>query len=925
MTPDTRRLLRETNQIVMGLTAGQGTHEDLRAALRRLCDVLGGDNVGIWRAAERVFQLVLSAGEGDDLPQTVPSEEPLLALVVHGLETQIMDNLAAQETESAFGGAGYRMAISAPSIWRGQVLGALVVLWRGSVQALSDDHALVVQLVAQAATCVLNPDTGDTAVKLKDALAAEEERLLHIQVAVQQMLMQPSVDANLQDVLEAIRASGWRRALLALFDDEGQIERLLTSGMDEQEYAWYEPGIIPGAVWERLHANELEQFRIGGLYYVPADETNDPAWHTDDLLFAVLRVGGGMVAGVLRIETPVDQKRPPVAALRALDILISQTAYIVENARLLKQVSESADALADQVEELSMMHRADRELSTHLDVERIMRLTMDWALRRTGASTGLLMLTTQDRRGLVPSVTMGYIDRDMFPYSAEEPLPLSLGVIGRAARTSQTQLVRDVKADKDYVPFIPDARAYVSIPLLMRGEPLGVLTLASSRVNAFDATDVSFLERLARRAAVAFDNARLFRQSEQLADDMAVLYTASRTISSTLERDEVLQRIAQAITVALECSSAVIFDYQPETDEAQVLAVYRLGTAYDAQEVLPEVKQKVSVRTFPAFEAVLEQQHSLVLRAADPAISHLDRQHLLEDKIHTMVLVPLTAQDEMIGLAVVVEGRHDRMFTANEVFKAETLASQAALALRQSMLYSEVLELERLKSEMIRMASHDLRNPLNNIMGYVELLAKDLEEAGIVGEEMMFIDNLRQSSRVMRSLLEDLLTLERIESERQSEWQVFDLGGLVTEVVTEHLRGADLKKQTLVFERPREMTPLFGSMTQMRQAVSNLIGNAIKYTPDEGRVEVHLVYAERRLDFKVIDNGYGISEERQKRIFERFYRAQEPGTDHISGTGLGLSLVKAVIERHGGQVWFKSVPGVGSTFGFWVPAGDERH
>ncbi|MCD4687519.1 MAG: GAF domain-containing protein, partial [Anaerolineae bacterium] len=621
--------------------------------------------------------------------------------------------------------------------------------------------------------------------------------------------------------------------------------------------------------------------------------------------------------------SPINQRRPPVAALRALDILISQTAYIVENARLLAQVSESAETLADQVEELSMMHRADRELSTHLDVERIMRLTMDWALRRTGASTGLLMLTTRDRRGLVPSVTMGYIDHDMFPYNAENPFPLSMGVIGRAARTGQTQLVRDVKADKDYVPFIPDARTYVSIPLLMRGEPLGVLTLASSRVDAFDGTDVSFLERLARRAAVAFDNARLFRQSEQLADDMAVLYTATRTISSTLERDEVLQRIAQAIAVVLECSSAVIFDYQLETAEAQVLAVYRLGTAYDAQEVLPEVKHKISVRTFPAFEAVLEQQHPLVLRVADSTISHLDRQHLLEDKIHTMVLMPLIAQDEMIGLVVVMEGRHDRTFTPNEVFKAETLASQAALALRQSMLYSEVLELERLKSEMIRMASHDLRNPLNNIMGYVELLAMTLQETGVSGDEMLYIDNLRRSSRVMRSLLEDLLTLERIESERESEWQIFDLGGLVTEVVMEHQQGADLKKQTLVFDRPREVTPLFGSVTQMRQAVSNLVGNAIKYTPADGRVEVQLVFAERRLDFKVIDNGYGISEDRQKRIFERFYRAQEPGTNHISGTGLGLSLVKTVVERHGGQVWFKSTPGAGSTFGFWVPAGDE--
>ena len=113
--------------------------------------------------------------------------------------------------------------------------------------------------------------------------------------------------------------------------------------------------------------------------------------------------------------------------------------------------------------------------------------------------------------------------------------------------------------------------------------------------------------------------------------------------------------------------------------------------------------------------------------------------------------------------------------------------------------------------------------------------------------------------------------------------------------------------------------PVRGSVTQLRQAIANLVSNAIKYTPEEGRVEVSFQVDGERLGLSVRDNGYGISPERQARVFERFYRAREPGTDHIGGTGLGLSLVKTVIERHGGQVWFTSAPGVGSTFGFWLP------
>ncbi len=512
------------------------------------------------------------------------------------------------------------------------------------------------------------------------------------------------------------------------------------------------------------------------------------------------------------------------------------------------------------------------------------------------------MLITDDRTGLAPYIVMGYVDRQAFPYDAHNPLPLSAGVIGRAARTGQTQVVHRVTTEEDRLPFIPNARTHVSVPLSMRGQALGVITLASVHDIEFGGEVVGFLERLGRRAAVALDNARLYRRTEQLANDMAALYNASRAITSTLNRDEVLRRIARAMTETLECSSSVIFDYKPETHEVQVLAVHRAGADLEGQEVLPPLKHAIPLALYPAFQTVVEQQHSLALRAADLSLSTLDRSHLVEDRIHAMVLVPLVAQDELMGVAAVIEGRYDRVFTANEVYKAEALASQAAIALRQSLLFSEIKELETLKSEMIRMASHDLRNPLNNVMGYAELLAMSLDELGcLTPTQQMYLQNLRASAEIMKTLLEDLLTLERIESERQAEWETFDFGGLVIEVVESQQASAALKQQTLRLVHEAGTLPVHGSTTQLRQAVANLVSNAIKYTPQGGHIDVSAGLEEGdRVAFQVTDDGYGISPERQARIFERFYRAREPGTEHIGGTGLGLSLVKTVVERHGG-------------------------
>jgi len=583
-------------------------------------------------------------------------------------------------------------------------------------------------------------------------------------------------------------------------------------------------------------------------------------------------------------------------------------------ALLLAAETRAAEALAEQVEDLSMIHRADRELSAHLDVDRVMRLTMDWALRRTGAESGLLALLSEDGQGLTPLVTLGPLDRDRLA----EALPMADGILGRAALTGETQSAEG-PAD---APFLPEARAVLAVPLAVRGEALGVIGVASAKLRKFTLSEVVFVERLARHAAVALDNARLFRQSQQLAADMGALYAASRTITASLERDEILERLAQSMAWAVECSSAVIFEHRREMDDLRVLAVYRPGAAGQGGEALPALRASFPLADSPAFRTVIEQRHPLALRACDAVVAAADRARLAREGVCAELLVPLVVQDDLIGVAALIEGRGDRIFSPGEVYKAEALASQAAVTLRQSVLFDEVRELEKLKTEMIRMASHDLRNPLTNALGYLKLLSMSLTRGGRVEDQRNYLDMVERSLQVMRALLEDLLTLERIESEREMYWQRLAMGGLAAEAVQGQAASATQQQQTLTV-RCDKSAYVQGSETQLRQALANLLGNAIKYTPAGGIIAVSCERRGRRVQVAVRDSGYGIAPERQGRLFERFYRAREPGTEHIGGTGLGLSLVKTVIERHGGEVWFESSPGAGSTFGFWLPAAEE--
>ncbi|MFC1959522.1 sensor histidine kinase, partial [Chloroflexota bacterium] len=230
-------------------------------------------------------------------------------------------------------------------------------------------------------------------------------------------------------------------------------------------------------------------------------------------------------------------------------------------------------------------------------------------------------------------------------------------------------------------------------------------------------------------------------------------------------------------------------------------------------------------------------------------------------------------------------------------------------------------ELDRLKSQMIQIASHDLKNPLGVVKGYADLMLMEMDPAHEYHE---FVTDISKTTARMVEMVSQLLNVERIEATVDGEQQNFDPLAMLLEIIDELRLIAFQKKQTVKQMFPPGPVTLHGDPPQLREAFKNLLDNALKYTPDGGTIVVQATVdpIAQQFHYAVEDDGYGISAARQQDIFQRFYRAKEPGTESISGTGLGLSLVKAVVERHGGQVWFESSPERGSTFGFWLPLPD---
>lgn len=225
-------------------------------------------------------------------------------------------------------------------------------------------------------------------------------------------------------------------------------------------------------------------------------------------------------------------------------------------------------------------------------------------------------------------------------------------------------------------------------------------------------------------------------------------------------------------------------------------------------------------------------------------------------------------------------------------------------------------ELDEMKSEFVATVSHDLRAPLTFMRGYATMLPMvgDLTE-----KQEQYLDKILTGIEQTAGLVEDLLNLGRIEAGVGLEKEPCHVGVIVLEAVDSMRARAAAKGLTLKLQSSEPAPVIQGDPTLLRQAIANLVDNAIKYTPTGGQVTVGMESTASEVLITISDTGIGIAPEDQVRLFEKFFRIRRRETENVSGTGLGLAIVKSIIERHGGRVWVESVVNEGSTFTIALP------
>jgi signal transduction histidine kinase len=258
----------------------------------------------------------------------------------------------------------------------------------------------------------------------------------------------------------------------------------------------------------------------------------------------------------------------------------------------------------------------------------------------------------------------------------------------------------------------------------------------------------------------------------------------------------------------------------------------------------------------------------------------------------------------------------DRLLEGERAARAEAETVQRLLARQNERL----LELDELKDDFISLVSHELRTPLTSIRGYLELLLDD----DLNVEQQSYLGIIDRNSNRLLGLVSDLLLLTQIEAgELAFEFGPVDLEQVVQECIETAAPAAEASDIQLATSTER-VPVVRGHRVRLVQVVDNLISNALKFTPSGGHVEVRLSAVDGTAVIEVQDTGLGISDDEQQQLFERFFRSSQATKNQIPGSGLGLTITKAIVDRHGGQIEVESSEGVGTTVRVRLPLSSEK-
>lgn len=525
----------------------------------------------------------------------------------------------------------------------------------------------------------------------------------------------------------------------------------------------------------------------------------------------------------------------------------------------------------------------------------------------------------------------GDVPADFRRYVEQNPVGLGRdSLLGRVALDRSTQQIQDVLADPGYGRFdlqnLAGFRTLMSAPMLLNGDVIGILSVWRTEANRFDEGEIDLLSGFALQAAVVVRQVELVAALGARSDELAakvtqleVLREIGDAVSSSLDLDEVLGEIVSGAVRLTGADGGSIMEYDAAEDCFRVRS-----TAGGSPELTERLEAlRILRHSSPVGRAVAAHRTLEVADLRDvPRDEHLDV--LLADGWRSLLAVPLVRQDQLVGV-LVIRRRTPGDFGVGTPEVLRTFANQSGLAIVNARLFGELdtkrAELEiasRHKSEFLASMSHELRTPLNAVIGFSEVLL-DRMFGDLNPRQEEYLRDIWTSGKHLLELLNEVLDLSKVEAGRMVlEPSLVSVRSSLEYVLSLVRDRAAAHALDLHLDVAEDVGIVWADDLRLKQVVLNLVSNAVKFTPDGGRVEVLATREDADVMIRVADTGDGVPSEDRERIFESFQQGHR-GAPKEEGTGLGLTLSRRIVALFGGTLWLEPQGDLGSVFAFRVP------
>lgn len=571
-------------------------------------------------------------------------------------------------------------------------------------------------------------------------------------------------------------------------------------------------------------------------------------------------------------------------------------------------------------DQLSSVLEVVRRANAETDPRALMTLITEQACTILGADRGSLYQLEKETGELYSAVATGLPGKTI-------RLKLHQGIAGLVAATGQPVSVNDAYADDRFFRGVDEATGYrtrqiVCVPIKnRRGDVLGVLELLNKQGGPFTTGDQEVLGVLASLVGNAWTHGQLYDGLRTNLDRLFRLMKVGAAISSELDLDALLRIISQTTSHVLQAERSTVF----LVDRGRAELWSRVAEGLDRQEIRIPLSAGIAGMVASTGTPVrISDAH------ADPRFNpEVDKK----TGYHTrnILCAPMrNPRGQVIGVFQVLNKRGGDFTVVDEQLLG-SLSSQAAVAIANAQLYEEVQEayaqlqmLDRMKSDFLNAISHELRTPLAPILGYTEILLSGgmgaLPPASVRG-----VQAIDESAKRLLRLIESLLAFVRLDHGGVAlNREPVDLASLLIRVAETFQARVVERKQSLHVDCVKGLSPVLADPQELVMALTHLVDNATKFTPTGGTITLRAKPATTEdgkpaVDVAVEDTGIGISPDLHGKIFERFFQVDSSPTRQFGGVGIGLAVVKQIIEAHGSRVRVESEPDRGSTFGFSLP------